>query len=462
MSHEYTTKTWTIEHDWKCNHCKTVNKGREDKCVSCGKPIDDTHEEIVPSDMSYENRVKDTEVFSDGKPDWICKYCSHRNRAVDSTCEECGASTTERKQTVSSGQETTPGTTISAPRKDSKGRPEFFTEYSHTSPDPEYIKNPEFEKEEKEEQAAAKERNEKTKDAAHYRTPTFQKTTEKQTYSKVVIQEIQEEKTSSGKKLLGPGLGFLGVALVIYFFYWMFSWHAGTAVISSTSWEYRVTTYQRSVQSGHSWQDQEPAHSFNETCSREIRSYHSCNPYDCNPHRVSYDCNCRSWRECSTTTSCRTVCTRSGNRSSSCSERCTPRTSCETRRSCSTCYRTEYDTCYRRCPDYDNMCSYQYPQWSPGRTAVLTGTNHTLVRPALQANSNLVCPSDPEQLYIANHSVSDCHKDTTTFAAVLDAGEHGTQNFTPSSLAEYNRYTTGATWNIEYNHAGQFRVLGPR
>lgn len=108
------------------------------------------------------------------------------------------------------------------------------------------------------------------------------------------------------------------------------------------------------------------------------------------------------------------------------------------------------------------MCTYQYPQWSTGRTATLTGTNHTLVRPSLRASSNLVCPSDPELLYIANNSVSDCHKDVTTFAATLDAGERGRQSVVPSSLDEYNRYTTGALWNIEYNHAGEFRVLGPR
>ncbi len=445
MSDEYTTtKTWTIEHDWKCNYCKAINKGRNDECTTCGKSIDDTHEEIVPSDMSYENRVKDTNVFNDARPDWICKYCSHRNHASESSCEVCGSSIRERKQTVSSGQETIPGSKIPSPRKDSQGRPEFFAEYSHTSSDPQFIKNDEFEQEE----VATKDKA-TTSSISHYRSSTF--------------EELPEEplQSSSKKKLLVAVLGFLGFALVVYFFYWMFSWHQGTATISATSWEFRVTTYQRSVQSGRSWRDQEPVHAFNETCSREIRSYHQCNPYQCNPHQVSFRCSCRSWQECRPEVSCRTVCTRSGNRSSSCSERCTTRNSCTTRESCNTCYRTEYDTCYRRCPDYDDMCSYQYPQWNPERTASLTGTNHAPVRPTLQSNSSMICPSDPEQLYLASNA-SDCHKDTIMFAVLLDAGEHGRQNITPGSLAEYNRYTAGATWNIEYNHAGQFRVISPR
>ena len=452
MSEEYTTKTWIIEHDWKCGHCRTFNKGREDKCVACGKPIDDTHEEIIPWDMSYDNRVQDTKVFEEKNPDWICKYCSHRNRASKGKCEECGSDQSEKKQTVSSGQEITPGSKLPAPKRDDKGRPEYFEEYSHTSSTPQLIVNPDYDgPRSKPASKRPKPTPPPSGKPSHYRAPTFTESDDEEV-TKVTIES----------RLLLPVGGFVAVALVVYFFFWLFSWHSGTATIFSTSWNYEVSTLQRSIQNGHSWRDQEPAHSFNESCEREIRSYHDCDPYQCNPHQVSYDCRCRSVETCRPSTSCRTVCSSNGTRSSSCSERCRTTTSCSSSTSCDTCYRTAYDTCYHRCPDYDQMCTYQYPRWSPVNRAHLSGSDHTPVRPTLRAQSNLSCPSDPEQLYIANNGVVDCHQENVTYAVTLDAGERGTRNYTPTSLTEYNRYHVGATWNIEYNHAGDFRVIGPR
>lgn len=448
MSEEYTTKTWAIEHDWKCGHCRKVNKGREDKCASCGKPIDDTHEELVPSDMSYDNRVKDTSVFDDKRPDWICKYCNHRNRAASNDCAECGSDKSEKKSTVASGQVTIPGTTLPAPKVDAKGRPEYFAEYSHTSDMPTIIANPDYE-------APKSERPKPTPSPSgkplHYREPSFE-----------VEEEIEISTSTDFSKLFLPVGIFAFGALFIFLLHWLFSWHHTTARVSATSWRYEVATVQRSVRSGRSWKDQEPAHSFNESCTTEIRSYHNCDPYRCNPHQVSYDCHCRSWQECTPRTSCRTVCSSSGTRSSSCSERCRTYNDCTTRRSCDTCYRTEYDTCYHRCPDYDQMCSYQYPSWNPVNHAQLSGTDHTPVRPTLRSQSNLQCPSDPEQLYISNNQVLDCHTDTTTFAVSLDAGEHGVHNFTPRTLTDYNQYNLNATWGAEYNCAGGFRILGLR
>src|SRR5574337_562386 len=103
----YIKKSWTIEHDWRCVYCKQVNKGRDDKCFNCGKDIDEENCEIIPADMSYENRVKDEDVARKltGNPDWICNYCSHRERDENLTCTECGAGKGEKKKTVSSGQD---------------------------------------------------------------------------------------------------------------------------------------------------------------------------------------------------------------------------------------------------------------------------------------------------------------------------------------------------------------------
>lgn len=110
---EYTTRTWTIEHTWTCgNHpCNTVNPFRNDKCSGCGQPKGSSHKEHVPTNMSYENRVKDTTRFDDKRPDWFCSYCvGHtRNPASALVCKECGSTQGEKKGDAQKGQDTTAG-----------------------------------------------------------------------------------------------------------------------------------------------------------------------------------------------------------------------------------------------------------------------------------------------------------------------------------------------------------------
>jgi hypothetical protein len=177
---------------------------------------------------------------------------------------------------------------------------------------------------------------------------------------------------------------------------------------------------------------------------------------------VSYDCHCRSVTTCRPVTRCTTSCSRSGNGSSRCRESCSTSESCQSRSVCQTCYRTEYDTCWNRCPDYDDKCDFDYPTWPVAQVADTTNTDHTLVRPSLTAPNNVVCTGDPELLYLANRNVMMCTTDSVRFHAAFNAGEHGRHEVTPQSLAEYNRYHVGARWNAEYNHAGMFRVLNPR
>jgi hypothetical protein len=38
----------------------------------------------------------------------------------------------------------------------------------------------------------------------------------------------------------------------------------------------------------------------------------------------------------------------------------------------------------------------------------------------------------------------------------------GVRDITPVSAAEYDQYQIGAIWEVEYNRAGQVRVLGRR
>lgn len=115
------------------------------------------------------------------------------------------------------------------------------------------------------------------------------------------------------------------------------------------------------------------------------------------------------------------------------------------------------DTCWNRCPDYDDMCDYQYPTWPKVNTASLTGTDHTPIRPNLTSPGNAMCSSDPEYLYSSGRT--QCTTEEITFRVSFDTDGHGDYSINPSSLQEYNRYHVGGRWNAEYNNAGQFHMI---
>lgn len=108
------------------------------------------------------------------------------------------------------------------------------------------------------------------------------------------------------------------------------------------------------------------------------------------------------------------------------------------------------------------MCDYDYPSWPQINHAVLNGFDHTPVRPNLSAPGNVHCPADEENLNLQNHSIVQCTRDTVTFRVDFNAGSVGNFFRNPGSLADYNRYQRGAVWNVQYNHAGMFREVGPR
>jgi hypothetical protein len=490
MGRKYTKRTWTVEHSWNCGHCGHSNAGRNDECSNCGKPIDGTHKEHVPTDTSFSNRVTDTNKFDDKRPDWFCSYCSARNPASRTDCKQCGALQGSKKGNAASGQETTTGGAVLDPVKgttapssmpslsgsfkyprDKNGEPSHFEEFHSSSAEPEVIKNPNYQSADPVSVPPVPKDGASSYNPLESPKPTA---TAKpgMGYRDVVFEEPkmptawENFKTSISNNLKGFAMvGGIGMAIfgIIWLCIWLFTWHDTTARIQETHWHWHVALHQRGIYHGHDWRDQEHAHAYNESCSTQIRSYHQCNPHDCNPHNVTYDCRCHSVETCHPVEHCHNVCTNSGNRSSSCSEECEEDNECSSHQECDTCNRTEYDTCYDQCPDFDQMCDYDYPAWPEINHADDTRTDHTLVRPNLNAVGNQVCPGDPEELNIQNPSITQCTVDSVDFQVLFDGGETaGHWAETPNSLSEYDRFRMGATWNVQYNHAGMHRLINPR
>lgn len=470
MGRKYIEESWTIEHPWDCGHCRTRNPGRNDKCWKCGKPIDSTHNEIVPDDMSSKNKVTDTSIFNDTRPDWFCGYCPSgtRNRASRETCNECGARQGAKKGEAASGQDTTKGSMVIKSNVrttvNEKGEPIITSSLFKLVP----IELPP--------------RANVTIEASKGSTISNVKVSGSGTLKLQATggSEIKNVRVGSGESLsfssgswLTPerqdsmesvfkvALPILLVAILVALGIYLLSWHKTVARVQETAWHYHVSLHSRTVMVGHDWRNNEPAHSFAESCHAEIRSYHNCHPYNCNPHQVPHDCHCHPVTRCNPHTTCQNVCTNRGNRSSSCHRECETDDGCVTRNNCDVCYQTEYDTCHERCPDYDQMCDFQYPAWGETNHADTSQMDHNIVRPALDAPGNMICPSDEETLFIQNSEITSCTQDSLTFRVNWDAGEDGHYGTVPQTASDYHRFVTGRRWNAQYNHAGQFEPLNP-
>ena len=409
---EYTKREWIIEHDWKCRHCKHTNPGRRDDCEQCGKVIDDKHEEIVPQDTSFENRVKDKKVkkILTGDSDWICFYCNHRERAEKKECSNCGSE-------KSAGEVLQKNKTVKPVTKEA----------------------PVVKKEEAKKTSVEPESN--------YRTPS---------HPVYIVDEPNRPQINIFGKIKKV-LFFVGAGTALVFLFWLLffygSWIDTTARVTGVSWTSQVEVKTREIRQGHSWKHNEPLYVFNETCHQEVSGYHACNPYSCNPHSQSYSCNCRE--VCRPVESCRTVCRSTGRRSSSCREVCSTRQSCRT--SCSTCSRTVTDTCYRRCPDYEDMCDYSYPYWQTTQTQTTTGTNFTITRPTL-GSILPVCPTNPETLFLSTRQIT-CKTMNESYHVQFNVEKYGSLNEQIQTLQEFQRFTLGSQWPAQYNRMGFAHIL---
>lgn len=180
----------------------------------------------------------------------------------------------EKKKVVSSGQVTTSGSVVVSPSK---------AEVAKAKPKPKL-------------------------------TPTFifEETQIPNSSHKETFDTFESEPKGevSFNKILGiTGIFFL--VIFIWFMYWLLEVHSTIARVTETRWNYNVSLFERQIHNGHDWRGSMHTHNFNVVCHSEIRSYHRCNPYQCNPHQESYSCNPRT--TCRNIESCRDVCTSNGH-----------------------------------------------------------------------------------------------------------------------------------------------------
>lgn len=174
------------------------------------------------------------------------------------------------------------------------------------------------------------------------------------------------------------------------------------------------------------------------SCVTRQHGTHNCNPYDCNPHSVSYECHCH---QVQTGESCHERCTSNGNGFSSCEEVCSPSYS----RECDTCSRTEHDTCWHQCPTFDQWCTYQYYEWPTIDTATTSGTDvNAVVWPMLSVQPN---PPSPQRL------------SRTEIYHVKFHNESKTWEYSPTSVGDFRRFHRRVPWVIEVTHAGRVTPL---
>lgn len=209
---------------------------------------------------------------------------------------------------------------------------------------------------------------------------------------------------------------------------WLFGTTERKATVEFTGWKYTAKLRQRTLMHSEGWGSQPDA--FNVTCHSKYYGDENCNPYNCNAHQVSYECSCVSY-ECN----CSQSCTDNGNGFSTC------RNVCSTCQRCSTCYRTEYDTCYRRCPVYKQWCAYDWYDWPVVDTKVTRGTKPwETVWPPLEAGANQKL--DRQEEYVVDFT-----------------DRKATWEHKPKTLEEFRYFQKGAVWRVKTNRAGSIWPL---
>jgi hypothetical protein len=196
--------------------------------------------------------------------------------------------------------------------------------------------------------------------------------------------------------------------------------HEKAAKVASTHWVYTVDLEHRELTHGSGFNA--PSDAFNKRCEQRQNGTHNCEPYSCNSHSVNencrpHDCNCHK------------VTHSKGNGFS------------EVQEVCSTCYdqcpKTVQDTCYHQCPTYAQWCSYDAYQWNKLRTEKAEGDSAETHWPS---GSEAQGPDQRAQKHEAYEVVFDANGERYTHA--------------PESLAEFRKYTRGASWKVKVNAAG--------
>lgn len=494
-------KKWVVEHKWTCSACAGSNLGRHITCQLCGKPKQ-AEEKYDESNAYTAPAVTDEKIIKMAQTvgvNWSCPFCSYVNRGnVLAECVQCGAK--RANPNLSYEEEDNARSRYNHPelpkRRNIKNEhvatlvPSRLGEVKKQNLRPEtaaafddgVMSNDQMmellrgggpmEKTEEAERrrrsawcpdpmcdhmgdclsfdhSAPKER-EREFDGGGYRTApkvTVRENTginppnapEPPRMRDAIVdgasQAMEWRPSREARVLLvGAAMLALGVAAIAWF---VLPWEEHVTV-SATSWSRTTHLQQRVTRHEAGAWGSPPGGSFNAVCETRQHGTHRCNPYSCNPHSVSYECNCH---QVSAGESCSTHCSSGGNGFSHCEQSCTPRYS----QQCSTCSRTEYDTCYRQCPTYEDWCAYDYYEWPEIAQQTTRGSgNDPVVWPALAVSAN---PPSPQRL-VRQESYS------VRFHNSNDDWTHA-----PTSVSEYTRFRVGAHWDIKVNHAGSVTPL---
>lgn len=380
-------RTWTVENKWTCDSCGAENLGRHMACQKCGSPKEKHEKDVVPSPDAAP-AVTDPELLRLAKQgaNWVCGYCGGQVRDEHGKCvKNCGAPRVDPVLTKMAAEaakaETEAGVVLEVSRP--TGKP-----LSQPRPLPTGVPGP----------------------GVSYRPPKIPKD------------------PAPWKLIIGLGGGLLALAGLLA--YLLTPWEEDAKVLTFR-WTYTSDLRQKTLMHGEGWGA--PAGAFNTSCQSKYYGDEDCHPHNCNPHSVSYECNCTSY-ECN----CRTTCTDNKNGFSSCSE------SCSTCQRCSTCSRTEYDTCYDRCPVYKDYCTYDYYEWPIIQSLKTGGFEHNERWPELEAKG------------------ADQRLDKTEFYEVTFMEARASKKswtYKPRSLAEFKTFDTKQLWRIEVNRLGSVTPL---
>lgn len=369
-----------IEMFWKCKKCERVNsgiKGPEDeslRCPGCGNQKSD-EPWLMPEDIQNAPAITDPALLKMAKAgrNWTCPFCGCEERNLHGECSTCGGG-----KSINDTHE--PSDASTTPKADDAPRSEY---------DPEDYYQREIRREEK---------------------------------RKVIIIS------------LGALIAVAGIVLLLV---WLFASKHSIVAISSMSWQRDEVVEERHTLNGEGWESDMPGSSFDASCERRLKGYRECNPHRCNPHSVSYECNCTGGDSYSC--NCSRSCSSNDNGTATCSTSCS---TCYTPKSCSTCSRTEYDTCYDQCPIHENWCTYQYYRWDAIQQKTVGGTDQKLFWPGLQSIGDL-------QRLVRHQK----------FSVVFHEVDGDRQWKTEPDESTYLQYGKDAAYQAEWTRAGSFKIL---
>ena len=192
---------------------------------------------------------------------------------------------------------------------------------------------------------------------------------------------------------------------------------------------------------------------FNVKSETRFRGNVPCNSYRCNPHRVAYSCSASRLPEPDGT-----FFTRPGGGHTYSAPKPRPRPAPSFRPSSSTykprptrtCHRTEYDTCWHECPDYDPWYEYDYYEWPVTLRASAEGRDHDCRWPELvnAAKDPATQRLEREERY----SVTLCEDGEAPKRCHIH---------TPRTELEFRRFAPGAAWRTKVTEAGLCEPLFP-